>query len=110
VSPAAPVAAEGATTPDGFLTLAATPPVEIDSGFVDVAGLPTVFFYEQTAPHDSVTLTRGSCVPDSVEMGPGGGLATMCAAGGAVRVSVNGSEEFVDRIVESLQVIASPAD
>jgi hypothetical protein len=43
-------------------------------------------------------------------MGPGGGLATMCAAGGAVRVSVNGSEEFVDRIVESLQVIASPAD
>jgi hypothetical protein len=72
VSPAAPVAAEGATTPDGFLTLAATPPVEIDSGFVDVAGLPTVFFYEQTAPHDSVTLTRGS-VRSELRRRPHGG-------------------------------------
>lgn len=97
------------TTTDGFVTLTASRPVEVDTGFVGAAGLPTVTF--GAGGPNSVTLTRGDCVPGSIEM-----LDTVppyvgfCAADGEVRVSAQGSVDFLRGLTDSLRVSAEPND
>lgn len=97
----------GVTTPDGFVVVTASPPVEIDGGYVGADGLPVLYFGALRS--NSLTLHRSACTQAPVEtldiLPP---AVSFCAADG-VDVFAQGTAEFREGVVASLQIAAVPS-
>ncbi|MGH2653050.1 MAG: hypothetical protein ACRDHV_01700 [Actinomycetota bacterium] len=89
---------------DGFLVITPRPPIElVRTG--DQVG-PRLQFEQETGPGREfrlVSLTISGCSPSSVALAQGGGTAHGCFEGG-IDLYAAGDREFLNQVVESLQV------